>query len=312
MAAFLRDADRLRERYGIGTGDYTTVSLDSQVTATQRAIRPQALALAVFAALVAVIGLAVTGQLLARQLALDAADFPVLRAIGQTRAWLAAEALLRLALVTVAGGVTRGGRRRRRLTAAAHRPRPAGRAASRRSTPTCRCSRPGSPPSRSLPLVALAPAAWRAARRRAGRPPAPSRRGAPPPVALPAPCCAGTGSATRAIGVRMAFDAGARPHRRAGAHRAGRNRRRSARLVGRLVFGSQPDRPGEHARPVRPELGSETRRGLRRRPRPGGDRAALAASRDHRVGGGRERRGWSTTLHVPAIALDPSAAEPAT
>ena len=76
------------------------MSLAGQVRRDPAGDPAQALALAVFAALVAVIGLAVTGQLLARQLALDAADFPVLRAIGQTRAGLAAEALLRLALVT--------------------------------------------------------------------------------------------------------------------------------------------------------------------------------------------------------------------
>jgi hypothetical protein len=103
MAAFLRDADALRARYGIGAGDYTTVTLADQAAATERAIRPQALALAVFAALVGLIGLAVTGQLLARQLALDADEFPALRAIGMTRTQLAAGSLAPLAVATAAG-----------------------------------------------------------------------------------------------------------------------------------------------------------------------------------------------------------------
>jgi hypothetical protein len=208
MAAFLHDADRLRAPYDIHAGDYTTVSPDSQITATQRAIRPQALALAVFAALVAVIGLAVAGQLLARQLALDAADFPVLRAFGQTRAGLAAEALIRLALVTVAGGVIAVA-----VAVAASPWLPIGPARLAEPRPGVDADLPvlaaGFAAVALVPLVALAPAAWRtAARRRAGtaagaREPATARR--PPMLGA---VLAGTGSATRAIGVRMAFDTG--------------------------------------------------------------------------------------------------------
>ena len=57
------------------------------------------------AVLAGLIAIAVIGQLLSRQLALDAAEFPVLRAIGATRASLVALSLARLAIVTVAGGV---------------------------------------------------------------------------------------------------------------------------------------------------------------------------------------------------------------
>ena len=103
MTAFLRDADTLRKRYGIDDGDYVAVTLGDQVAATERAIRPQALALAIFAALAGLIGLAVTGQLLARQLALDAADYPALRGIGMTRTQLAAGSLATLAVAATAG-----------------------------------------------------------------------------------------------------------------------------------------------------------------------------------------------------------------
>jgi hypothetical protein len=212
MAAFLRDADQLRQRYGIDTGDYTTVSLDGQVTATQRAIRPQALALAAFAALVALIGLAVTGQLLARQLALDAADFPVLRAVGQTRAWLAVEAMARLALVTVAGGVVTVA-----VAVAASPLLPIGPARVAEPHPGLDADLPalaaGFAVAALAPLVLLAAPAWRAAARRRGGFAGPGAEAAAPrrPSALGTAVgslVAGSGSPTRAIGVRMAFDAG--------------------------------------------------------------------------------------------------------
>ena len=75
------------------------------MTATERGIRPEAVALAIFAALAGLISLAVLGQLLARQLALDSAEFPVLRAFGMTRRSLLALSAARLALVTVAGAI---------------------------------------------------------------------------------------------------------------------------------------------------------------------------------------------------------------
>jgi hypothetical protein len=211
MAAFLRDADGLRQRYGIDTGDYTTVSMDGVYTGTQRAIRPQALALAVFAALVALIGLAVTGQLLARQLALDAAEFPVLRALGQTRAGLAAEALLRLAIVTVAGGVIAVA-----VAVAASPLLPVGPARLAEPHPGLDADLPALAAGFAVvalaPLAVLAPAAWRATGRRragmAGRAGTARRRSALGTV-LASTVLAGTGSAPRAIGVRMAFDAGA-------------------------------------------------------------------------------------------------------
>src|ERR1700722_7585569 len=202
MATFLRDADQLRQRYGILPSEYTTVSLDGVFTATQRAIRPQALALAVFAALVALIGLAVTGQLLARQLALDAADFPVLRAIGQTRALLAAEALLRLALVTMAGGGIAGA-----VAVAASPllplrppPLPAPHPGVDAALPALAA---GFAAVALVPLAALAPAAWRAARRRAGSAGGGVEAAAARRPSVLGTALAGTGSATRAIGVRM-------------------------------------------------------------------------------------------------------------
>jgi hypothetical protein len=102
-AAFTRAATALGSRYHVGGVGF--VNLATQYAATQRAIRPQAVALAIFAALAGLIGLAVIGQLLSRQLALDGLEFPILRALGMSRLRLAATSLARAALVTLAAGV---------------------------------------------------------------------------------------------------------------------------------------------------------------------------------------------------------------
>src|SRR5208337_2383711 len=91
--AFLRTASALAKRYPATGGQIFFLSLSDQVMATERAIRPQAVALAIFAVLAGLIGLAVIGQLLARQLVLDSAEFPIMRALGMTRASLAALSL---------------------------------------------------------------------------------------------------------------------------------------------------------------------------------------------------------------------------
>jgi hypothetical protein len=102
-AAFINAARALEKRYPQAQPQYTAFdNLTDQVAASERVIRPEAVALAVFAGLTAVIALAVTGQLLVRQLALDSAELPVLRALGVTRGSLVLVALARLAVVTVA------------------------------------------------------------------------------------------------------------------------------------------------------------------------------------------------------------------
>ena len=106
QAAFITTAKAVEKRYPQGEGNFTAfVNLSGEMTATERGIRPEAVALAIFAALAGVISLAVLGQLLARQLALDSAEFPILRAFGMTRRSLLALSAARLALVTVAGAI---------------------------------------------------------------------------------------------------------------------------------------------------------------------------------------------------------------
>lgn len=55
------------------------------------------------AALAGLIALAITAQLLSRQLVLDSPEFPILRALGMTRSRLAALSLARAAVVTITG-----------------------------------------------------------------------------------------------------------------------------------------------------------------------------------------------------------------
>jgi hypothetical protein len=105
-AAFIAAAKALEQKYPQAHPNHSAfANLTDQVTATERAMRPEAVALGVFAALAGLIALAVTGQLLARQLALDSDDLPVLGALGMTRGALLVVALSRLAVVTVAGAV---------------------------------------------------------------------------------------------------------------------------------------------------------------------------------------------------------------
>src|SRR5262245_18997162 len=90
-AAFTRQATALTPRYKVG--GLQVVHLANEYAATPRAIRPEAAALAIFAVLTGLIALAVIGQLLSRQLVLDSAEFPVLRALGMGRSRLAALSL---------------------------------------------------------------------------------------------------------------------------------------------------------------------------------------------------------------------------
>ena len=99
--AFTDKAATLGRRYRVGS--VQVVHLATAYAATQRAIQPQAAALAIFAALAGLIALAIIGQLLSRQLVLDSAEFPVLRALGMVRSSLAVLSLARVAIVTTAG-----------------------------------------------------------------------------------------------------------------------------------------------------------------------------------------------------------------
>ena len=210
-AAFAAAAQALASRYPDVRANGGLVFIDSsaQVTATERAIGPLGVALALFAALAGLIALAVIGQLMARQMTLDAAGYGVLSALGMTRGGLLALAAARLALVTVAGGVIAVG-----IAIAASLLMPIG--AARLAEP-----QPGIDLDPTilgagfaavvlLPLVLLTAPAIRAVRQARGA----ASAGGPPavrPVARPswlAGALTGAGTVTGGIGTRMAFEPG--------------------------------------------------------------------------------------------------------
>jgi len=201
-----RAATMLAKRYPDTGGQVLVISQATQVAATRQAIRPQAVALAAFAALTGLIALVVIGQLLSRQLALDAAEFPVLRAIGATRASLVALSLARLAIVTLAGGVIAVA-----VAIVASPVMPIGPARQAEPHPGVEVNlailAPGFAVIALLPLALLAGAAWRAARAAGGplgvaEPVQPARRSRIGGALTRA------GTVTGGIGAAMAFEPG--------------------------------------------------------------------------------------------------------
>ena len=185
------------------------VNLADEVTATQRTIRPLSVALAVFAGLAGLIALAVLGQLLARHLALDAAEFPILRAIGMTRGSLMVLAMARPAVVTVAGAVIAVA-----VAIAASPLMPIGSARLAEPDPGVEVNvavlAAGFAVIALLPLAVLAGPAWRGVRHAAG---APGPRAAAEPgggtrPSLLAAALTAAGPVTSGVGVRMAFEPG--------------------------------------------------------------------------------------------------------
>ena len=209
VAGLTRAATALAQRYKDTAGQILTISEADQVAATQQAIRPQAIALAAFAALAGLIALAVIGQLLSRQLALDSAEFPVLRAIGATRGSLVALSLARLAVVTLAGGVIAVA-----VAIAASPLMPIGPARLAEPHPGVEVNLAilgaGFAAIALLPLALLAGAAWRAARA-AGRWPGPlgvaepAQPGRRSRIGGALTC---SGPVTGGVGVAMAFEPG--------------------------------------------------------------------------------------------------------
>jgi len=201
-----RAATALAKRYPDTNGQVLTISQDTQQAATQRAIHPQAIALTAFAALTGLIAVAVIGQLLSRQLALDSAEFPVLRAIGATRGSLVALSLARLAIVTVAGGLLAV------AVAIAGSPlMPIGPARLAEPHPGTEVNvailGTGFAVIALLPLALLAGAAWRAAKA-AGGPLGVAEPAQPGHRSRLGAALTRNGSVTGGVGVAMAFEPG--------------------------------------------------------------------------------------------------------
>jgi ABC-type antimicrobial peptide transport system permease subunit len=206
MAAFLSTATALARQYPATGRKVDVISLSSQTAATERAIHPQAVALALFAGLAGVIAVAVIVQLLGRQLTLDAAEFPVLRALGMTRGRLAGLSLARTAVVTVAGGLVAVA-----VAIAASPLMPIGAARLAEPAPGVQANlavlAAGLAVFALVPLVLLIPAAWAAAARAQG-PLGVAGPGRPGRVSWLGELAGRAGPVTGGIGVRMAFEPG--------------------------------------------------------------------------------------------------------
>jgi hypothetical protein len=98
IRAFRRRVEALvpDEAIAFGTIDSVTAKVD-------RAVRPEVGALVIFSIVIALTGLLVVGQALARETFVDSADGPTIRALGGTRGQLFGVAMFRAALV-VGGG----------------------------------------------------------------------------------------------------------------------------------------------------------------------------------------------------------------
>src|SRR5205085_12169052 len=82
-------------------------TLAAQTSAVRRTVRLEAASLWVLAGLIALAGLTILGQALARQTHVDAAEFPTLRALGVSRRQLIALGIARAAAIgTIAAVVT--------------------------------------------------------------------------------------------------------------------------------------------------------------------------------------------------------------
>jgi hypothetical protein len=104
-AAFLEQARALATRFP-DTGSPLFVADEHQQAAkVDRAVRPQAIALGIFALLAALTSVFVVGQIMARQLFLASSDNPTLRSLGMSRADLIVLGLSQVALASTTGAV---------------------------------------------------------------------------------------------------------------------------------------------------------------------------------------------------------------
>jgi putative ABC transport system permease protein len=203
-AAFTRQATALGARYRVGS--VQVVHLGTAYAAVQRSIRPEAVALALFAALVGLVALVILGQLLGRRVILDSAEFPILRGLGMDRSRLAALSLARIALITTAGAAIAVG-----VAIAASPLTPIGPARLAEPSPGLDVNGAvlgtGFLLIAALPVLVLAPVTVRAATR-AGGPLGVAEPAAAGRASRLAPALALAGSIPGSLGVRMAVEPG--------------------------------------------------------------------------------------------------------
>jgi putative ABC transport system permease protein len=105
LARVTEQAQELARRYPATGGQVFVADEATQVATIERAIRPQAVALALFALALALTGLLIVGQVAVRTLAAAAQDNGTLAALGMTRRQLFAASMAEMAAATVTGAI---------------------------------------------------------------------------------------------------------------------------------------------------------------------------------------------------------------
>jgi putative ABC transport system permease protein len=102
MRSFHRDVDALVRSYK-GPAQYFFADQTDHNAREERAMRPQWIALVLFAALAGAAALLALGQILSRQLFVGSTEYPILRGLGMTSRDLVTVAMLRVAIIGAAG-----------------------------------------------------------------------------------------------------------------------------------------------------------------------------------------------------------------
>ena len=100
---FGQQAETLAKRYPATGGDVFVANLGDQAAQIERAIRPEAIALGLFALVVALTGLVIVAQAVLRQLRASRTDLATFRALGLTHRQLWTINLMQVAVVAVVG-----------------------------------------------------------------------------------------------------------------------------------------------------------------------------------------------------------------
>ena len=252
-----REAQALARRFPATLGQAYVDDESAQVATIERGIRPETIALAIFALALACTALLIVGQAATRLLLGAGADNPVLAALGLTRGQLVAAALIEIAVAGTAGAILAAG-----VAVAASPLMPIG--AARLAEPDPGVSADWLVLSAGAVIIVVLLAArtlwpaWRLAsvRETAAREAAvgPGRR------SWLAGWLAGAGApVTMTAGARLATEPGRGARGRAGAGRAGGHRPVGARGDRGLHVRREPAAPGPFPAPVRPGLGRRDR-----------------------------------------------------
>ena len=102
---FGRQAEALAKKFPATGGDVSFANLNDQAAQIERAIRPEAIALIVFASLVALAGLVLIAQAVLRQLKSSSTDVTTLRALGLNRRQLWCISLMQVAAMAAVGAL---------------------------------------------------------------------------------------------------------------------------------------------------------------------------------------------------------------